>query len=261
MKRKLALLFATLMVVAAVAPTFAAQDEAKPWLEKLVSVYEKTPLRVHWTADISMSFGEMTMTAEMTGNQLIRDTTHQRMEMDMAMSMPQGKMETSMLMVSDGEHIWTETSMPGGMKQVGKMSIAKMEELGKEAGLQMNLKAMDPKQMLSMLQEYVDFKFLGREDGRVTLSGPLNPEMLSAMNMGQLQGAAGGDMSITVSLDEKTVIPMDFEIQIDGQKLATMNFNKVDYLSGSDVPEGSFSYTPAEGVAVMDLDAAMAGAQ
>lgn len=220
-----------------------ATPEAQKWLQGLTAVYEKAPLE----ADLSGSINAQGQAMALNGKILLGDRTHQRVDLKMVMGAgPQGGgMEIAMLTVTDGTHTWTEAGTPMG-KQVIKVSLEDAEKLAAQTGgLGAGMGSMDPLSLAEQLSETVDFELIGTAGGKVTLTAKLDPEDRGIF------GGAPVD-SITLVLDEETSFPLELTVGGGEQPFIKMNLENLKFLKESEVPAGSFTYTPPEGVQVID---------
>ncbi len=227
--------------------------EAQKWLLKLADVYAKGPLEV----DFELEIGTVPVPGappggKISGHLIQKDRSHQRMEVAMDM----GGMPVKMKTINDGTLIWTEMDM-GGNKQVIKLSPEAAEKAAQSQGLAPGMGGnFDPVSQIEQMSKIVNFDLVGVEGGQVTLRGELNEENRSAAFGG---GAMPGLEAITIVIDEKTSFPS--RIVMGGeQPIITMSFTNLKFVKASELPEGTFEYTPPEGVPVMDA-AAMMGAQ
>ena len=234
--------------------------EAKPWVDKLMGLYSGGPFTNEYTAELDVSQGGQTTQGEIAGKITWADREHMRVEMNITMSgMVPGSdqaVEMSMLNVNDGKTSWTEVEMPAlGGKQVMKISLEDMAKLSESGGggLGGNPAGMDPVQQLESMAQVLDFDLVKVEDGKVYLSAKVTPEARG--ELGQLGSMPGAD-NFDLVLDEATGHPS--AIVIGGDKpLISMEFGPFVSVERDSLPDATFSYTPPEGVPVMDLGAMM----
>ena len=232
--------------------------EAKPWVDKLMGLYSGGPFTNEYTAKLDVSQGGQSTQGDIAGKITWADREHMRVEMKIAMSgMVAGSdqpVEMSMLNVNDGKTSWTEIEMPAlGGKQVMKVSLADMAKLAESGGAGMggNPAGMDPVQQLESMAQALDFELVKVENGKVYLTAEVTPETRG--ELGQLGSMPGAD-KFDLVLDESTGHPV--AITIGGDKpLISMDFGPFVWVERDSLSSETFSYTPPEGVPVMDLGA------
>ncbi len=243
-------------------PTFAGSDaKSTEWLEKMAKVYVDMPFSMDYTGEMSMNQMGQSISIKLDGNMIAKTQKEQAATMSMQMAMPQqGNMDMKAKYVLDGTMMWTEMQMPqsmGGMVQVTKMSLAKLDEMKAQAGMpgMMGGGPMDPAEMVKGLQKQMDFVFKGIKDGKVTLEAKMTQE--AAKNMGLANGQSTiEDMSMTVTLDEKNIFPAKMAVNMtstDGQQVPFV-FTFKNFKKMSSVDDALFTYTPPEGAMVIDGD-------
>ncbi len=244
----LAIILLALPVTAAAEPA----PEVQKWLLKLAEVYDRAPL----TVDFELEMGAApvpgaTPGGTINGKLIQKGRTHQRMEIEMAMGGNQVKMKT----ISDGDFIWTEMDMAGN-KRVIKFTPEIAEKAAQARGLAPGMSGnLDPIAQIEKMSKVVDFEYAGTENGEVTLRGKLTDENRgAAIGSGPMPGLD----AITIVIDEKTGFPA--RIVMGGeQPIVTMEFSNLKFVKDSELPAGTFEYTPPPGVPVMDAAAMIAG--
>ena len=232
-----------------------ASPEAKPWIEKLISIYEGGPFETSYVANLDLQQGGQSVEGVVDGQITWGDRQHMRVEMTIRMTgmLPgAGDQATEMevLSVTDGELTWTDVAIPAmNVHQVMKISIEQAKAMAESGAMGANPAAMDPVQQLESLAKNVDFVLDKIEDGKVHLSATVGPENKS--QLGQLGSMPGADHMALV-LHEKTGHPA--AITIGGERpVVTMEFGEFSSTTMADLPEGTFTYNPPEGIPVMDL--------
>lgn len=243
-------------------PTFAGSDaKSTEWLEKMAKVYTNMPFSMDYTGEMSMSQMGQSISIKIDGNMIAKTQKEQFATMNMNMEMPQqGAMDMKAKYVLDGTTMWAEMKMPqamGGMVQVTKMSLAKVEEMQSQAGMpgMMSGGPMDPAEMVKGLQKQMDFVFKGIENGKVVMEAKMTKEAAKSMGLANAQSGIE-DMSMTVTLDEKNIFPAEMAVNMtstEGQKIPFV-FTFKNFKKMSSVDDTLFSYTPPEGAMVMDGD-------
>ncbi|NIR44486.1 MAG: hypothetical protein GWN51_09035, partial [Gemmatimonadetes bacterium] len=92
------------------------------------------------------------------GSLILKDRTHQRVEMSMDMTGgPQGQsMQVGILSVTDGTTTWNEMDMGGMGKQVVKLSLEDAAEMAQGPGLAPGMGSMDPVAQIEQLSTMMD---------------------------------------------------------------------------------------------------------
>jgi outer membrane lipoprotein-sorting protein len=195
---------------------------------------------------------------DMEGSLTRADEKHMRMAMKLKMDMGGMQMNMDMLSVSDGELMWMDVTSPmAGGRQVMKVPLDKVSELTNVApgmGFGSSSGSVDPVSQIHEMSRMFDLQVEGVAGGRVTLSAEMNEETRAKLNQA---GADAGEMRrFTLVLDEKTGFPL--EMRAGGEDPAmVMTFSNLEFLDRDALPADTFTYTPPEGVPVMDLGAMM----
>ena len=256
MKRKIMCL--TLLALGACL-TMAGEDADK-WLEKMAAVYAKAPLSADYTADMDIEQMGMKMHSKMSGKIIFKDTKHQRMELNVEMDMGGRKMNMTMNTINDGKTMWIDTSMPMG-RQVSKMDLDQADQMMKDAGFgSMAGGGLSMDKIVESMKESMDVTVESVKDGKVTLSATYKEVNIEASN--PMAGAMSERQNtrMVMVLDEKNIFPLQMSMFIpkDAEKAGiVMNMTNLKYLKESDIPEGTFSFSPPEGVPVIDIGAQM----
>ena len=257
------------LLVPAIAPLPAAAESAasaRPWLDKLMALFDKGPFTLRYAADLDLGQMGQPIRGTLEGEVTYGDRQHLRQVMKMKLSgLPGGDGQTpaemNILSVSDGELTWTEIAMPGGGDpQVMKISRRDAEEPAADqaAVFGAGRTSMDPVAQLEAMSRTMDFELLETTGGRVSLLATASAEDLA--QLGQL-GALGVDSFLLV-LDESTGFPVEMragEPRSGQPAVLDVRFDEVKVVDPGDLPQGVFEYSPPEGVAVVDLGA-MVGA-
>jgi outer membrane lipoprotein-sorting protein len=251
-----------LAVFAAASPVTAESTaEAKQWLEKLASSYEKRAFSFGY--DASMQIAQMGQTASMTmtGDMSQQDREHLRMNLSMEIAMPgaEGGMQIEVLSVADGEFMWLEMKNPMmGGRQVLKLPLDKLEELAATNPMAASAVNMDPVGQIEQLSKIFDFEVGETGDKTVTLQAKITEESLQQLAPGLPPEQATMYEKLVLVLDKESAFPA--EVSIGGeQPLLVMNFHNLKFHDAFE--DGTFSYTPPEGVPVTDLGATAEGMQ
>ncbi len=257
-------IFALLVLLLATASVLTAgDDKVKEIFQKMVDLTGKGPYSVDLNAKMNVNQMGASMKMTMSGNMLIADPTHLRSNITASMQMPGNnpdmptEMDMAMKQVFDGEVMWMEVEMKQmGMKQVMKMSLEAMKKQAEKAGLNMpGGGLMDPATMIQNLEKFLDMKIDKEADGKVYLKAEIKEEASKKLG---LAGTGMGNFNMVI--DKNDFFPMKVEMYMNDEPMMVMDMTNYKRVNKADIPEGSFSYTPPEGVQVMDLDAMM-GAQ
>lgn len=231
-------------------PLASQNEAAQPWLEKMIEFYDRAPFAVDYEMTMNIQQGDQNMNAKATGNILYRDQTHMRMSLDIAMmipNMPQ-EMRMAMLMVFDGEVMWSEVDNPMAGKQVIKMGISELESAAQRGGFGSFMSNRDPISQLRALQEMTEFSKVEVADGLVTLEGAFSPEALEKMG----PGAASMMGALRLVLDADTALPKSVVLGTSEAPTMTIDYTKIAFLDESELEADAFVYAPPEGVPVME---------
>ena len=242
--------------LALIASFSSAGDDAEKWLEKVAAVYAKAPLTIDYRADMDINQMGMQMNSKMSGTITFKDKKHQRMELKVKMNMGGNDMDMTMTTVNDGKTMWVDSNMPM-MRQVSKMDLTEAEEMMKEAGLgNMAGGGMSMGQLVESMKESMDVTVASIKDGKVTLNAvykemKVDPESPMAPAVAQRQ-----DTRMVMILDEKNIFPMEMQMFTpkDAEKAGmVMHMENLKYVKEADLPADVFSFTPPEGVQVIDM--------
>ena len=224
-----------------------ATPEARKWLETMVDIYDRAPLSADFQLTIAPTSG-MPMSGTANGKLFLKDRKHQRVEMTMTMGAggTGQSMEIEMLSVTDGQDTWTEMNMGMG-KQVIKFSLEDAEKMTAAGGMGLSMNAMDPVAQIEQLTRAMDVEFVSVKGGEVTLSAKMTEKARAAMGNAPLPA----DGVMTLVLDEKSGYPIRMTYGGD-QPMMKLETTRFDFIAESELPPGAFSYTPPEGVPVVD---------
>lgn len=266
--KKCTLLAAVILCLSA-AFGYAAEPQT---FEEVVAAVEESAAKIEtWSADgaMSMAMGGMTMAFEMDVK-----GKGERLVMDMSMEMMGESMRMRSIM--DADHIqWMEMDMMGE-RQIMKMDMSKMLEMGEELsgisassmmggspfGMQEN-----PAKMLESYSKMYDMEYVGIQmvDGVETykLVGTIREELQGELDPTGMMQQMGMDIDqsiLYVGKEDGFVRRMEMPGP-DGTPFMTMDYKNV--VLNEPIDDSEFVYTPPEGVAVMDMtammDAAMTG--
>ncbi len=251
----LRLLLGAFLILSPALPAAAdSSPEARVWLDKLLSIYDRGPFRVSYEATLDMSGLGQPLAGTLSGHLTQADRSHSRMQLSLDMpappDMPGAGMALTMLTVTDGTTVWTEMDNPAaGGKQVTRIALADLEQAGQSmAG--MSPASIDPVAQLETLTRTMDFEVLERAGGEVTLRGTITEETRARLGMLAAPGVGG----FIFVLDERTGFPT--HVRADGEPpFITMRFRDLEFLDAVKLPADLFEYTPPEGLPVTDLGA------
>lgn len=229
-------------------PAFAdSSPAAQKWLDKLTAFHERGPFKVDYQADLDMSSLGQPIVGTLKGKLAQAGTDHSRVQLAFDLPSPDGAgMSMSMLMVKDGEKLWTEMSSPIAGCQVTETSLAELEKsAGPSTGFTVNPANMDPMAQLKNLSRTMDFEVLEKAAGTVTLRGKMTDETRAQLGIMAPPGVDG----FLLVIDEKTGFPT--QVRAEGETpFVTMTFSNLEQLDPDNLDEGQFDYSPSEGCQV-----------
>ncbi len=250
------LLLGALLLLLSPASSASAETspDAQKWLTKLIAIYEQGPFQVDYEADLDMSGLGQPLSGKLSGKLTQADRSHSRVELQIDMANPPGMdsggMSVSLLNVTDGTIVWTEMDNPAlGGRQVTKVTLADLEELGDAmGGLGASPTSMDPVAQLETLTNTMDFEVREEADDHITLWGKITEETRAKLGMLSSPGVEG----FVFIIDKQTGFPT--EVRAGGETpFVTMHFRNLKFLDAASLPDGLFTYSPPEGLPVMDL--------
>ena len=239
--------------VCAAMPVVQAQDAA----DVIAELKSKIGDLKTFSADMTMTMGMAGMTIESSGKVTVLD---QQMALDMTMDMMGQKMATRSVMDASGI-MWSETDF-GGMKQVVKMDMNKMMEQSADlTGLPSPGGGLggNPVEAVEQMLETFDLQL----DGKDTIGG-VEVYRLSASVKDELKGQmdpTGQMAQMGISLDGVRMafgvedgFPREYSmLGPDGNPIMSMTYTNL--LLDPEIDASIFSYTPPEGVEVLDMTA------
>lgn len=241
------------------APKKAGPDTVEYWIEKVSDFYGSSPYSLVYVMEMDMNQQGMNIRVDGTGDLLVGDPEHMRMNLRMKMSMPQMLPEPinmDMLVVNDGEYIWTEMDNPmQGGKQVMKMSAEKAQAMSSDFGNMAgpNTGKVDPASQLEMMNKMMNLEVAGIAAGRVTLTGTVSDEFRASA--GASFEALGEDAlsQVRLVLDEATGALQEMTLGAPEKPFMRSRFEDLKILKKAEMKPESFRYQPPEGVSVEDI--------
>lgn len=254
-----ALIFSTTSVLLG-----GGDPKVKKILQKMVEVTQKGPYSIDLNAEMKINQMGASMKMTMDGNMLIADPTHIRSTINATMQMPQGnpdmpsEMDVAMKQIFDGQIMWMEVEMKQmGVTQVMKMSLEAMKKQAESMGV--NLPGgglMDPATMIQNMEKIMDLEFVRQKDGKVFLRAEIKGKILAKMG-----GGGTGIGAFEMVIDQKNIFPMELRMMMGEEPFMNMKMSNYKLVDKGSIPADTFTYTPAEGATIMDLDAMMSGSQ
>ena len=257
---KLRMFLTLVLALGSVAGAHAAADEdAAKWMEKLFGLVSNNAIQTEFTVTVNAQVQGQPLTADVSGDLIHADPRHYVNSLQMEMMMP-GMGDAPMTMtsrqVADGETMWAETHITSlGMTQVGKISLAEMEELfAGQKGFEIGESAlyMDPLSQLETILDAFDVSVIEIAEGLVSLALAPTEETMKSM-----LAAEGTPDSLEISgvlrLREEDAVPVSATITLDANSQIEMSFENFSLLVREDIPEDTFLYTPPEGAQVVDM--------
>ncbi len=240
-------------------PRSAAQEDgsalAAPWLDKMAALAGKpVEYDLHMTTEMA-ALDRRTVT---TGHMEMLDGFHFRSvsQVEVSSEMNSEPQRISILSVADGTTLWMEVEAPNpfsgqAFRQVQRVSLDQLEQLRALNGLassSLGGSAQDPvTQMRGLFERYYRDLHVERKDSGVVLTGTISPDF--AKDTGSTEPARMTHFRVV--LDPDTGFPLSSEIG-DGQKVViSLKMSNLHFPKS--FPEGRFSYTPPEGLPVVDL--------
>jgi len=252
---KLRMILTLAFVMTWTAGAHAAADEAATkWLEKLFGLVDDHAIRAEYVVTATGEQEGMAIEAKMTGQLLQANGTLYTNNIDMEIKSPamgDQAMAVTSRQVSDGTTLWAETYVSAmGITQVGKISLAELAELQGQGGMQMGQSTMfmSPMAMLESIVEAFDVTVLEIAEGTVSLS--MRPTAETAAIIEKEGGQT--DVNGVLRLREKDASPVSAKVRSSGFDVL-ISFDVFETVAKSDIPEGTFTYTPEPGAMVVDL--------
>lgn len=255
---KLRNLIITFALLLASAPAFAeASPEAAEWLDRVHQLVEGKAFRLDYTFSLNGNIEGQAISADAQGNFLQGGPRLSVNELELEAAAGPGsaeKMSIHSRQVADGKVLWAETNMVSmGMTQVGKVDLEVLEEIAAaRSGLQLgqSMMFMDPVSQMESLITAFDVVAADGEAGTVNLI--LTPTAETLAQLGS-EVQEPGEMHGVLVLKEEGAVPVSLDVTLGSQLEIRMKFSNFEVLDPADLPEGTFSYTPAEGQNVMDM--------
>ena len=225
--------------------------EARELLDKLISVFERGPFKVDYTANLDLA--AMGLSGSLKGNFAQADRAHSRMQVEIELKAPPEigaeAIRMAVLNVVDGTTVWTEMDNPAlGGRQVIKTDLEDAGKAVESASGTLDPSSIDPVAQLEDLTRTMDFEVVERSGGKVTLRGKAGADTSS-----MLADLAGPGAAFIFVLDEKTGFPT--ELRADGENpFVEVTFDNLEFPKKESL-DGLFDYTPPEGLPIVDRSA------
>ncbi len=231
-----------LVVGLATSAQAGSTEAARKWFDKLAAnMAEGKAFKSDFNMSMNGSAYGQQENGNVSGTMLFMDETHMRMTMEGTMAMPTGETDVKMAMVSDGTHTYIDTEIPMMGRQVIKMPVNFENPMGGGGGMG----GKDPLVEIREMADKFAFDVIEETDEQVVLRAPVDGQ----------DGIPAEAKHVTLTFDKKTGFPrrmtMGEPAMVDMQ---FTGFQEMPNLSASD-----FTFTPPEGVQVMDLSAMMGG--
>lgn len=223
------------LLFACTAAGTAAAQTLEEIAQKLAEAYQKVEsLSADFRTTQNISMGGMEQKMDLKGEmEMLRDggQLKVRMEQTGQQSFAGQQQDIKMLMVSDGVNTWVLNEQGDGQKMAMKMK-AEPEQ------------AQDPKAMLEAMREAGDVKVVGDEqiDGQDTWVLEITPSGPAAQAMARQKMWFRKDIGMQVQM-----------IGYDASGKEVMKSVVTDVKLNPSIPEDRFTFTPPEGVQVMDM--------
>ncbi|HVS14541.1 MAG TPA: WG repeat-containing protein [Thermoanaerobaculia bacterium] len=221
--------------------------EVERWLQAMLDFYERAPFSASYRMTMSVRQASQGLDLAGEGTLIYGDARHLRVTAELAVRIS-GQAEPtalSVLVVGDGESVWTRSESPGREPQVTRVSVEEYEQASAGMGLG-GVGAGDPLAQMRALRDLADLEVVERTAERVVLRGPFNDTFRERVGAAEQVFGAGAEVSMAIAPETGAPVAMS----VGGEQLSVeMEFgNPVFYGPGS-LPEGVFEYTPPEGLA------------
>lgn len=249
---RIAILVVLAAIGSAAGALAAVTGDAQVWLEAMAEAQSDGPVRYHYSMEMHGAGGQPGTVS--LGGQVTQDRERMRSAMSNTTTMGGTELKTEMLLVSDGETMWIETSNPMmSKKQVMKMSVDQMKKMSESMGLPGGGGGSpDPLDQVEQMSRMYDMEVAAEDAETVTLRGKVSAEAAEKYGeqaAGPLQAlqALGG---LELVVDKQTGFPREMRVGGDPPAMV-MRFEGYERLD--DVAPETFHYTPPKGAMVMDM--------
>ena len=238
-------------------PAGETDPAAKPYLERMMAFYEKAPIKMDFSARMDIPGQDIKM--KMRGDLTYLDGLHFRMDVKTEVRPPdRDEVHLDMIMVSDGTQFWSEVHRPEGPPIVTRIPADILKEFHESMGMSafMGGNAMDPAAMLEAMEKVMTIRLEEKRDGKVFLSGTLDPSAVEKMIANPMFGGydGPGDFKFLFVLVEETVFPMEMTMVMDGKDFMVMTYgNEITYIPKEALPTDTFTYTPPESAEIIEI--------
>ena len=222
--------------------------EVDRWLERMFGFYERAPFSLGYRMAMEISQQGQSVDLSAEGTLIYGSPILLRATAEMAIRMP-GQSEpaaASILVVGDGETVWTQVESPAAPTQVTRMSVEEYQQISAGMGLG-GIGPGDPLAQLRAMQELVDLSVVEQSAERVVLAGPLNDRFRE--RLGAQAQLFGPDAGVRIALDPETGAPLATEVGGAGFRIE-IEFGRPVLFGPGSLPAGTFEYEPPQGVAL-----------
>ena len=232
------------LLVAGSAPVGA--ESASHWLETSLRFFERGPSAAGVSLSIQSGEGDQAAIVSAGGSVTYGDATHMRVSMWMTL-LRTGKpsQELNVLMVADGETLWTEIESPDAGVQVTKESLEQQERGSSSLG---GLAPADPLAQFRNAQELFDFEVAEEGAHQVVLRGKLKPGVEN--QLAQLSEMAGQPATVLLALDPESGAPLRMEVTAGALFRMDLSIEKLTLLDAAVLTDGTFAYQPPAGASL-----------
>ncbi len=240
-----------------------AQDDGPKTFEDVLKIVEASADSFKtWKADMAMSMtGQPGMTMAMNGVMMGKG----EMTSSTVGTQAGGQTMTVHTVLDKDGVQWTEMTI-AGRKQVMKMDSAKIKAASEDAlgmdvpmgGASPMAMSQNPRDLLAAYGDMYDMTVEGAGDVEgvpvYTLNGTLKET--SRERLGELQGIGlpEGDIDVSVGQEDGFIRKLVMR-NAQNEPMVTMTFTNVEL--NAELEDGTFAYTPPEGVNVMDMTPAI----
>ncbi|HVS66687.1 MAG TPA: tetratricopeptide repeat protein [Thermoanaerobaculia bacterium] len=215
------------------------------WLQAMLDFYERAPLSASYRMAMSARQADQRLDLSGEGTLIYGDARHLRVtaELTVRASGQDEPTALSVLVVGDGESVWTQVESPGREPQVTRISVEEHEQAAAGMGLG-GVAASDPLAQMRALRDLADLEVVERTAERVVLRGPLNDIFRARVGPPEQIFGPGAEVSMAIAPDTGAPLAMT----VGGEALSVeMEFGNPVFHGPGSLPEDTFEYRPPEG--------------
>ena len=214
------------------------------WLQAMLDFYERAPLSASYRMAMRVRQADQRLDLSGEGTLIYGDARHLRVTAELTVR-ASGQAEPtalSVLVVGDGESVWTQVESPGREPQVTRISVEEHEQAAAGMGLG-GVAASDPLAQMRALRDLADLEVVERTAERVVLRGPLNDVFRARVGPPEQIFGPGAEFSMAIAPDTGAPLAMT----VGGEALSVeMEFGNPVFHGPGSLPEDTFEYRPPE---------------